>query len=234
MSRQFRELRERLLRASIAPRYVRRYLAELEDHLSDLIAEEEDAGKPRADAEAAALGRLGTMDELAEAMIRERRLHGWAARAPWVVCGLGPVMALGLAYGAALAILWSGWNWFLPGAETPFGRGTGFVVWYFAAGRNLYYAAPLLIGWGMGVMAIRQRLKAFWPVAAGSAALAWISATAHVQATRSPFPGMSGRVGMSFAVEDLTASSLHALTILAVILVPYAIGRAQRAFRTSD
>ena len=44
MSKPFGELRERLLRAGVAPRHVRRYLNELDDHLADLRAEEERAG----------------------------------------------------------------------------------------------------------------------------------------------------------------------------------------------
>ena len=36
----FPELRERLLRAGVAPRHVRRYLNELGDHFTDLRAEE--------------------------------------------------------------------------------------------------------------------------------------------------------------------------------------------------
>src|ERR1700720_2457956 len=59
MAKPFHELRERLLRAGVAPRHVRRYLAELADHLADLRAEEEGAGRSRADAESAALVRLG-------------------------------------------------------------------------------------------------------------------------------------------------------------------------------
>jgi hypothetical protein len=39
MPKPFDELRERLLRAGIAPRYVRRYLSELADHLADISAE---------------------------------------------------------------------------------------------------------------------------------------------------------------------------------------------------
>jgi len=42
--RLLRELEERLLRAGVAPRHVRRYVAELRDHLADLRAEEERAG----------------------------------------------------------------------------------------------------------------------------------------------------------------------------------------------
>jgi len=58
MASWLRELRERLLRAGVAPRHVRRYMTELHEHWSDLTAEEERAGRNRADAEAHALARL--------------------------------------------------------------------------------------------------------------------------------------------------------------------------------
>ena len=54
MAKQWGELRERLLRAGVAPRHVRRYVTELEEHLSDLRAEEEHAGRSKAEAEQAA------------------------------------------------------------------------------------------------------------------------------------------------------------------------------------
>jgi hypothetical protein len=50
MPKPFRDLRERLLRARVAPRHVRRYLSELADHLADLRTEEERAGRSPADA----------------------------------------------------------------------------------------------------------------------------------------------------------------------------------------
>src|SRR5487761_1581484 len=116
------ELRERLLRAGVAPRHVRRYLTELAEHLADLTAEEERAGRGRADAESAALVRLGRMDDLARAMIEQRQFQSWCARAPWAAFGLGPLFLLAGAWFVALFILWSGWKIFLPGADTPFVR----------------------------------------------------------------------------------------------------------------
>ena len=38
MPKLFDDLRARLLVAGVAPRYIRRYIAELEDHLADLRA----------------------------------------------------------------------------------------------------------------------------------------------------------------------------------------------------
>ena len=115
------ELRERLLRAGVAPRHVGRYLAELADHLADLSREEESAGRSRADAETAALARLGTMDDLANAMTSQRNLQSWTARAPWAIFALAPFLSLAAAWTIALLILWTGWEMFLPGAATPFG-----------------------------------------------------------------------------------------------------------------
>jgi hypothetical protein len=61
---RFHELRERLLRAGVAPRHVRRYLGELTDHFADLTAEEQRAGGSLSEAQSAALARLGKTEDL--------------------------------------------------------------------------------------------------------------------------------------------------------------------------
>src|ERR1700692_1164160 len=98
MAKPFNELRERLLRAGVAPRHVRRYLTELADHLADLRAEEERAGRSRSGAEAAALVRLGGMDDLAKAMMEQRQYQSWCVRAPWATFGLAPLFLLAGAW----------------------------------------------------------------------------------------------------------------------------------------
>jgi len=47
---QFSELTERLLRAGVALRHVRRYVNELRDHFDDLLREEMGGGATRDDA----------------------------------------------------------------------------------------------------------------------------------------------------------------------------------------
>jgi hypothetical protein len=228
------ELRERLLRAGVARRHVRRYLSELRDHLADLRAEEERAG--RADAESAALARLGQVDDLARAMIEKRELQSWSVRAPWAMFVLAPLFVLAGAYFVACFILWSGWKMFLPGTDTPFVRVDGPAIFYFGVGRSLYYGAPILVGWGIGLVAARQRLKAIWP-AAGWVLMAWIGATAQVYATRPAFPGGVGHVSMDLAfgnsVQDAASSLFRALVILTLATLPWLIWRAQRALRFS-
>jgi hypothetical protein len=237
MAKPFHELRERLLRAGIAPRHVRRYLSELADHWADLRAEEERAGRSRADAEAAALLRLGGVDDLAKAMIEQRQFQSWCIRAPWAMFGLAPIFVLAGSYFVALLILWSGWKIFLPGADTPFGaRVYGIANFYFGVGRLIYYCAPILIGWGIGIIAARQRVKAVWPTV-GLVLIAWIGGSAQVHASRTAVPGGFGHISMGFAhgasMPGVFHGLSHALVILSLTVLPYLIWRLQKAHSLS-
>lgn len=120
MQKPFVDLRERLLRAGVAPRHVRRYVKELTEHLADVIAEERRLGRNQSDAESAAFARLGGTDDLAKAMLDQPQLRSWSARAPWATLGLAPVACLAVAYFVACFILWSGWKIFLPASNSPF------------------------------------------------------------------------------------------------------------------
>lgn len=230
MATSANELRERLLRAGIAPRHVRRYLAELADHLANLRAEEERAGRSRADTESAALARLGNIDSLCRAMIERRQFRSWSARAPWAMLGFAPVLSLAVAYLIACCYLWVGWHVFLPGTDTPFGHGAGSMYGleniYFQAGKFYYFAAPVLIGWGIGLMAARQRLRAFWPTLA-VALVAWMGATAQIHASQTVVPGGLGHISMNFFTPDqaVSGSLLHALAIFTPTALPYLIWR---------
>jgi len=242
MAKPFNELRERLLRAGVAPRHVRRYLTELADHLSDLRAEEERAGRRGADAESAALVRLGGMDDLAKAMIEQRQFQSWCVRAPWAMFGLAPLCVLAGAYFVACFYLWCGWKIFLPGAVTPFGGPTGpiygFANIYFQAGRLYYFCAPVLIGWGIGLIAARQRLKAVWPTV-GLALIAWMGATAQIHASRTAVAGGLGHISMNFFTlgpsgQAISDGLLHALLIFTIAALPYLIWRLQKAHSVSN
>ena len=233
MSKPFDEVRERLLQAGVAPRHVRRYLGELADHLSDLRAEEERAGLGRGEAERAALLRLGGAEELSRAMIEQRQFRAWSVRAPWAAFGVMPVCALAALYFAACLVLWSGWMIFVPGADTPFGgRAHGFPNIYFQAGKALYYGAPLVVGWAVDWMAIRQRAKAAWPIAA-LVMIAWIGGAAQVQAGRTEVPGGFGHIRMDFArmaVADGTPDIvLHTLLLHTFTTLPYLLWRMRMA-----
>lgn len=232
MANPFDELRERLLQAGVAPRHVQRYLSELTDHWADLRTEEEAAGRSHADAESAAIIRLGGMDELARAMLEQRQFQSWCVRAPWAVFGLGPLLLLAGAWFFALLILWSGWKMFLPRADTPFVRIYEWrEIFYFNVGRLLYFGAPILVGWGIGLIAARQRFKAVWPTV-GLVLIAWMGGTAQVYAIRPAAPGGLGHVGMNFTVgpfvQGIPNGLFRALVILLVTVLPYLIWRLQK------
>ena len=234
----FNELREHLLRAGVAPRHVRRYLKELADHLADLAAEEQSGGLNRQEAQSTALARLGSMDDLARAMTEQRQFQSWSVRAPWAMFGLAPLLALSAAWFAALFILWCGWIIFLPEAVTPFGAGPlhGLVNVYFQFGRMIYFSAPVLIGWGIALVAARQRLTVGWP-ALGMALIALAGVAARVHAARTALSGGAAHVSMSFTLGnsagDIAHGLLRASILLSLMVLPYLIWRLQRAFLRS-
>ena len=232
MPKQFHELRERLLNAGVAPRHVQRYLKELADHFADLRAEEVRAGRGRAEAESAALGRLGSIDDLSKAMIEQRHFQSWCARAPWAAFGLAPLLFLAAAYFIACFILWSGWKLFLPGADTPFGTPIpiySFQNIYFQIGRFIYFTSPVLIGWLIGLVAARQRLSMAWPTLS-LVLIAWMGGTAQIQASRTAVAGGFGHISMNFfrlgsSGQNVSEDIFHALIILTVALLPHMIWR---------
>jgi hypothetical protein len=226
------ELRERLLRAGVAPRHVRRYVAELVDHLADLRAEGEGAGLSPADAESAALARLGGIQALSKAMIAKRQFQSWCARAPWAAFAVAPLVLLAWAYLSACLILWTGWILFLPGTHSPFIPVEGLAVPYFQLGRMIFFGAPVLIGWCVGLIAVRQRFGVFWP-AVGLILVSFVGGTARVHASPPAGPAAAGHVSMGLSLGDfvlgITNGLLHALVILLLTALPYLVWQMARS-----
>ena len=234
MQESFSELRERLLHAGVAPRHVRRYVKELREHLADLTAEEAHAGSTRAESEMRAVARLGSVDDLAKAMIDQRQFRSWCTRAPWAVFSVAPVLWLAAAYVVALFILSTGWKLFLPTAATPFVRIPGPVYglenMYFQAGRIIFFGAPIVIGWAIGLVAARQRTKSTWPLI-GIGLVALLSSSAQVQAYRPALASRGGKVSMGFVLgPGLTRADglLDLLVFLCLTALPYLIWRLRK------
>lgn len=161
------------------------------------------------------------------------KFRSWCVRAPWAIFGLGPVFLLAGAYLIALFMLWSGWKMFLPGADTPFrGPVYGFENIYFQAARFLFFGAPVLIGWAVGVAAARQRVKAVWP-SVGLVLIALLAAINQVHASRTEVPRGLGHISMGIALGTSVASIcgelFYALVIFTLGVLPYVVWRLQRA-----
>lgn len=191
---RFEALREKLLKAGIAPRHVRRYLRELDDHLADLTAAEREAGYDTADAAARARARLGEDGELAAAMLARPEFKSWAARWPWLIFGVAPpLMMIALFFVAVLPLglvahfhgVWMHNHMPAPLWFRIWARSTAFLA-NFGLGPVL---AALLV-----CAAQRQRMGWKWP----SLAIVIIALAGFHMVTRLPqIPEHSGQVAIT-------------------------------------
>jgi hypothetical protein len=162
------------------------------------------------------------------------QFHSLCVRALWAVFSLAPVSLLAGCYIATCFILWIGWKIFLPGSDTPFGGGPvhGFENLYFQFGKYFYGSAPILVGWVVAVLAVRQRAKAVWPLT-GFVLVAWMGATVRIRASRTGIPEGLGHIRMDFALgqwaQNEHDSLVHALVILSLAVLPYLLWRIRIA-----
>jgi hypothetical protein len=164
---RFDRLSERLLRAGISPRHVRRYARELSDHFDDLLREEIAGGASRELAQTRALSRLGHDDDLADAMLAKPELRSLTARFPWAVFGLAPlalplviaVAALYLEIGIIeTATVWAPALGVTPGPVAAKWFTLAMLVWNTFA----VYFAPLLFAALIYLAGSRQRMPRAW------------------------------------------------------------------------
>jgi hypothetical protein len=165
MTAYFEDLRSRLLEAGVKARHVTRYMHELSEHLEDLIAKEASAGQPHEMALKTALAKLGPMEELAQVMLAHKQFRSWTHRAPCTVFILGPLIALMLINLATLFLPVLVVQLVGPGSEhVPIEVPGWFTPLYSTVTRFDLYVLPLLCGWALSVLAIRDRLPPVWPI----------------------------------------------------------------------
>ena len=78
----FDTLRSELLESGIAPRHIRRIIAELDDHLEDLKNEAMAEGRTETEAEFAGLDRIGNQKLIAKQMLDTPEFKTWIYRYP--------------------------------------------------------------------------------------------------------------------------------------------------------
>ena len=210
MSGRFEQLKERLLRAGIAPRHVRRYIAELRDHFDDLVREETAKGLQQGAAEDAACARIGSDEALAEVMLARPELRSVSARFPWAVFGFAPVLILVSSVVAVVFLevgilkahlYWTQyWTQAVPPAPPEWMKVSVFVLDVF-----VNYAVPLLIAALLCTLGIRQRLSPFW-IMLGAAIVCILGGFHEVSVTWPPmWPAAPsalghGELGVGFAL----------------------------------
>ena len=223
MPQQFDGLKERLLRAGVAPRRVHRYVGELRDHFEDLVDERIAAGVGRAQAELEARERIGSDEELASFMLERPGIRSFTARFPLAVFGLGPLVALSivlflatlleggfLTLQFALAQLWSGedpvrpdwikllvedWNWLV------------------------MHVAPLAIAGAFYAIGVRQRMAAHW-IVLSLALVAFIGAFHDIGIRWSVLPGQT-ELSVGFGLYPPFAYDLERLFVNAALVASF-------------
>ncbi len=161
---RFEGLREMLLKGGIAPRHVRRYLAELTEHMDDLIEKQRAQGYDGGDAAIRARALLGEDRELAAAMLEQKSLRSITARAPWLVFLLLPPVltgAVGLALYAAFYFLGNGAAKINAVLALPESSLVGFSVAAMTTVNVLAVPATAML---LAILAQRQRLRRRWPL----------------------------------------------------------------------
>jgi hypothetical protein len=193
MRKPFDLLGERLLAAGFSPRAVRRYLAELDDHLDDLRAEARRAGQDRHAVETLALSRLGSIEDLAHAMQARPELRSWVARAPWAAFVLAPAVALPAVMALTIAITGLFVEAHRPAADAP----PSLPGWFAPLATGLYgfdnLIVPILLGWGIARAAVRHRSRLFWPMI-GALVIAVAGAASNISIEFPHGPGTHGEI----------------------------------------
>lgn len=175
---RFALLSERLRRAGISPRRVRRLISELEAHFDDLVAELRSTGLSHAESESQAAIRLGTEDVLAASILARPELRSWARRWPWLAFAVLPLLSLPVQFVLSMvaavvvfdfSIHTLGMTLLHPGPVRLICEAfQGYALWI----------APMLAVAGACYFAAHYRAPAFWPIV-GSILIALLGAATN-------------------------------------------------------
>ena len=239
-SHRLENLGERLLRAGVAPRHVRRFLRELRDHHEDAVNEEQAKGASRAAAERAAWDRLGDEEHLARSVLARPELRSMAARFPGAVFGAGPV----LLWIASIVLTMLALGLFF---RTVHSEGGPVPAWVHDPAHAVcfFYARilPVALGAAMLIASARRRLDARWPVL-GVVLMAAVCGTTGIDVTFAAAVGEKGALTISSSlvpflmpftdalgemdIPALAEGLARAGIMLVLLLPPYLLGRRRR------
>ncbi len=217
----FAELSERLLRAGVAPKHVRRTVAELEAHRQDLVAELRANGTPTPQAEVEARLRLGSDEALAASVLARPELRSWARRRPWAAFAIVPIVS----FVAAFAVWAVTFIMLVEELKSALGmalleRSGVRPITEFLFGAALW-GLPVIIGGLCMWFAAARRAGAAWPIA-GVAVICLTAAAANLSLEWPAPPALAQftagiGIGPENAMQVLTRGGLT----MALVLVPF-------------
>ena len=236
MSRPFEAVREQLLRAGVTPRYAKRYVTELREHLTDLIERERASGLGVEQATDRARALMGADADLVTAAIERGAPRSLAARAPWAIFVLLP-LALWLALLSVEILSMMHLLWPVRGL-TPADMPQGYRVLIAAATFVARYLLGGLLAAGCVVVALRQRLASGWlwfGVGLIAVLTGMLGIYMHVIPAAAGFPGgtvysvaaivyVHGRASLA---ATLGAWALHAAVLFTLTALAYRVLRAR-------
>lgn len=215
-TQRFAGLSRRLLRAGVAPRHVKRLIAELEAHFADVVAELRSTGRSQAESESQAAIRLGTEDVLAANTIARPELQSWARQWPWLAFVLLPLLALALQFVLSMLAALGVFN-FSTRVLGLTALHAGAVPWVVGALQSYgVWIAPMLAAGAACFLAARRGAPALWPIV-GSALIALAGASTNAGFEWSPAVPravLSGGIALHFPDVGAATSLRAVLTLL--------------------
>jgi hypothetical protein len=231
----FNSLKERLLRNGVAPKHVRRTIAELKDHHTDLFSEALARGHSVEEAAPEASIRLGDEDMLAAEVIARPELRSFAYRWPWVAYGLTPIVLFVAGLAGLVVLLWLATKGSIPdyytfvrrwGAPDASRSPSGAIRLFYMLG------VPLVLGGVCCVLAGRRRAALGWPVL-GVVLLSIITAVHQLDVCWPQGPNATGGLCMAVSVippiHNFGITVLRAVASCALTLGPYLWWRTRLA-----
>jgi hypothetical protein len=172
---RFVGLSQRLLRAGVSSRHVKRLTEELEAHFADLVEELRSTGLSQAESESKAAARLGTEEVLAASILARPELRSWARQWPWLAFVVLPLVSLlaqfVLSMAAAVGVLSFAKNVLGLSALHP-GPIPGIVQ---ALQAYALWIAPVVAAGATWVFAAHRSAPLLWPIL-GSALIGLVGA----------------------------------------------------------
>jgi hypothetical protein len=228
---RFAALRERLLREGVAPKHVRRTVAELEAHHQDIVAELLARGVPAEQASAEARVRLGSDDTLAASVLARPELRSWARKRPWAAFTIIPV----LSFAAALVLWIVAFVMVIDTLKTTLGMSLLEMSGVRPVTQFLFGAAvwglPVAVGaWAVWFAATR-RAGVVWPIA-GVVVIALLGSVLNMSLTWPEPPARPEfSAGAGFSTEHVGDPAMRAGVTTALVLTPFLLWRRSRTVK---